>query len=232
MSKYMLHAQNNILYLRCMLHCLFYYYSFPGTLDHWLVVFQNVFLFSTLFRDTQSDQDQKNLLWVQNLLSYFRTCQRLGDHHDFSVKCNRLLQLGKIPKPTGNKGSMILMLINAATQLDAKRLPVISSSSPFPNKIQCQGQGRTGGEMINLENHLPTPALRFHRSARMKVKTPLCLLAFGLCNMNFNPGERVVGRAVESSQTQIGLSCFSGILQNSIIPHLSSSETKTVPAYL
>lgn len=66
--------------------------------------------------------------------------------------------------------------------------------------------------MINLENHLPTPALRFHRYARIKVNTPLCLLALGLCNLIFKPGESVVGRAVESLQTQAGLRCFSGIL--------------------
>lgn len=55
--------------------------------------------------------------------------------------------------------------------------------------------------MINLENQLPNPVLRFHRSSRIKVETTLSFLAFGLCNLKFNPGESVVDRVMESSQT-------------------------------
>lgn len=56
--------------------------------------------------DIQGDQDQETLLWVQNLLSYFRTGQYSGDHCDLSLKYNRF-NLGKNPKPTGNEGSII-----------------------------------------------------------------------------------------------------------------------------
>ena len=48
--------------------------------------------------------------------------------------------------------------MNQATQLDAKRLSVISTPSAFLNKTQCQGQGKAGGHTINLENHLPNPS--------------------------------------------------------------------------
>lgn len=52
--------------------------------------------------------------------------------------------------------------------------------------------------MTNLENQPPIPALK---SARMKVETALSFLAFGLCNLNFNPKKSVVDKVVESSQT-------------------------------
>lgn len=70
--------------------------------------------------------------------------------------------------------------MNEATQLDTTRLPVVYLPSALPNKSQCQGQGRTEGQMINLENHLPTPALQFLRSEGMQKKSLLFLGTWAL----------------------------------------------------
>lgn len=70
--------------------------------------------------------------------------------------------------------------MNEATKLDVKRLPVISLSLLFKQK-SMPGTREAGGQMINLEKHLPTPAVRFHRSKVDKCgESPLFLGTWAL----------------------------------------------------
>lgn len=46
-----------------------------------------------------------------------------------------------------------------------------------------------GRQMINLENHLPTTALRFHRSGRMKVERVLGFSELGLFDLTSTGGK-------------------------------------------
>lgn len=110
--------------------------------------------------------------------------------------------------------------MNEATQSDANRLSVISLTSVLPNKTQCQGQGKAGGQTINLENHLPMLALHFHHSIDLegcKQREPFVSWHLALLPELHS----VLGKVY-----WLKLSCFSRILQLGDLLHLSSSETK------
>lgn len=124
----------------------------------------------------------------QDLLSYFRTLQKSGDHHDPSLKYNRFAS-GENSKTHWELG---ISDMNKATQLDAKRLPVIFPPSALPNKSQCWGQRMAGG---HLEND-PLGKSPSHPSSqapgidgRIKVERALYFLELVLYNLNLNPGE-------------------------------------------
>lgn len=114
-------------------------------------------------------------------------------------------------------------------------MPRSSQLYPHPllsqTKLSARDKGGLGAKWSTWKITYLPPALRSHRSGRKKVDRALCFSALGLYNLNFNSGERVVDTAVESSQTQLELSGFSGILQIGDLPHLFSSETKTVLAH-
>ena len=148
----MLHAQNIVLYIGNMLQC-----TLPGQelSDHRPVVIQSIFLSSHLFRDVQGDKGQESLLWVWASCHISEAVKsQEGDHHYLNVKSNRQT----FRENSKTHWELRINDMNQATQLDAKRLSVISTPSVFPNKTQCQGQRKAGGQMINLENHLSNPS--------------------------------------------------------------------------
>ena len=120
--------------------------------------------------------------------------------------------------------------MNQATQLDAKRLSVISTPSAFPKQTQCQGQGKAGGQMINLENHLPNPSSQVPQTWRDESGHSSLFLSTQALQPELQLQGKCSGQSCGVITDQLELSDCSGILQIGDLPHLCSSETKNCPS--